>query len=49
MDAFLKMFQNTCFIVEQQVTHMEGVKSIHYFIGKSIHYFILCKVILIMV
>ena len=25
MDAFLKMFQNTCFIVEQQVTHIEGV------------------------
>ena len=24
MDAFLKMFQNTCFIVEQQVTHNEG-------------------------
>ena len=25
MDAFLKMFQNTCFIAEQQVTDIEGV------------------------
>ena len=25
MDAFFKMFQNTYFIVEQQVTHIEGV------------------------
>ena len=25
MDAFLKMFQNTCFTVEQQVTNIEGV------------------------
>ena len=25
MDAFLKLFQNTCFIVEQQVTNIEGV------------------------
>ena len=25
MDAFPKMFQNTFFIVEQQVTHIQGV------------------------
>ena len=25
MDAFLKMFQNTFFIVEQQVANIEGV------------------------
>ena len=25
MDAFPKMFQKTFFIVEQQVTHIEGV------------------------
>ena len=25
MDAFPKMFQNTFFIVEQHVTHIEGV------------------------
>ena len=43
MDAFPEMFQNTFFIVEQQVTHIAGGYCVILGspTGKSIHYFIL--------